>query len=101
MTNRQLQQRVEDLEQTRSRLRFTLENREREIAKLKEQRAGYEQALELSAAVLAALCARQAAEGTVRLAKDDVRAALGRYEFAAAEDGADYVLSLRERELSE
>ena len=55
MTNRELRQRVDDLEQTQTRLNFTLQNREREIAKLKEQREGYEQALELSAAVLAGL----------------------------------------------
>lgn len=101
MTNRQLQQRVDDLEQKCSRLQFTLQNREREITKLKEQRAGCEQALELSAAVLAALCTRKAANGAVRLKKDDVRTALGRYAFAAAEDGDTYVLSFRERELSQ
>ncbi len=101
MTNRELRQRVDDLEQTQTRLNFTLQNREREIAKLKEQREGYEQALELSAAVLAALCTRSAAGGTVRLAKDDVRTALGRYVFAAVEDADDYVLSFRERELSQ
>ena len=100
MTNRELRQRVDDLEQTQTRLNFTLQNREREIAKLKE-REGYEQALELSAAVLAALCTRSAAGGTVRLAKDDVRTALGRYVFAAVEDADDYVLSFRERELSQ
>ena len=101
MTNRQLQQRVDDLEQKQTRLNFTLQNREREIAKLKEQREGYEQALELSAAVLAALCTQQADRGTVRLAKQDVRTALRRYAFAAVEDGDDYVLSFRERELSQ
>ena len=93
MTNRELRQRVDDLEQTQTRLNFTLQNREREIAKLKEQREGYEQALELSAAVLAALCTCSAAGGTVRLAKDDVR--------TAVEDADDYVLSFRERELSQ
>ena len=97
MTNRELRQRVDDLEQTQTRLNFTLQNREREIAKLKEQREGYEQALELSAAV----CTCSAAGGTVRLAKDDVRTALGRYVFAAVEDADDYVLSFRERELSQ
>lgn len=101
MTNRQLQQRVDSLEQTQARLSFTLQNREREIAKLKEQRAGYEQTLELSAAVLASLCARQAEDGAVRLARDEVRTALGRYAFSAEADGTDYVLSLRERELSQ
>ena len=51
--------------------------------------------------MLAALCTSSAAGGTVRLAKDDVRTALGRYVFAAVEDADDYVLSFRERELSQ
>ena len=95
MTNR------ERLEAERDRLRFTLQNREREIAKLKEQRGGYEEALELAAAVLAALYTRTPGCSVVRLSKEDVRAALGRYVFAAVADGDDYVLSFREREASE
>ena len=35
--------------------------------------------------------------GTLRLPKQDVHDALTRYEFAAAAEGEDYVLSYRER----
>ena len=53
--------------------------------KLREQRAAYEELLGLSGAILAAL------------PKQAVHDALETYEFAAAADGEDYVLSYRER----
>ena len=52
--------------------------------KLREQRAAYEELLGLSGAML-------------RLPKQAVHDALETYEFAAAADGEDYVLSYRER----
>ena len=42
-------------------------------------------------------CACAAATATLRLPKQAVHDALERYEFAAAADGEDYVLSYRER----
>ena len=63
--------------------------------KLREQRAAYEELLGLSGAILAALCVRCGDGAT--LPKQDVHDALTRYEFAAAAEGEDYVLSYRER----
>ena len=51
----------------------------------------------LAGAILAALCVRRGDGGTLRLPKQDVHDALTRYEFAAAAEGEDYVLSYRER----
>ena len=65
--------------------------------KLHEQRAAYEELLGLSGAILAALCVRCGDGATLRLPKQAVHDALERYEFAAAADGEDYVLSYRER----
>ena len=65
--------------------------------KLREQRAAYEELLGLSGAILAALCVRCGDGATLRLPKQAVHDALERYEFAAAADGEDYVLSYRER----
>ena len=48
-------------------------------------------------AIMAALCVRRGDGGTLRLPKQDVHDALTRYEFAAAAEGEDYVLSYRER----
>ena len=59
---------------------------------LREQRAAYEELLGLSGAILAALCVRCGDGATLRL-----HDALETYEFAAAADGEDYVLSYRER----
>ena len=42
-------------------------------------------------------CVRRGDGGTLRLPKQDVHDALTRYEFAAAAEGEDYVLSYRER----
>lgn len=64
---------------------------------LHKQRAAYEELLGLSGAILAALCVRCGDGGTLRLPKQAVHEALARYEFAAAADGGDYVLSYRER----
>lgn len=64
---------------------------------LREQRAAYEELLGLSGAILAALCVRYGDGATLRLPKQAVHDALTRYEFAAAADGEDYVLSYRER----
>ena len=55
--------------------------------KLRTQRAAYEELLGLAGAIMAEL----------RLPKQDVHDALTRYEFAAAAEGEDYVLSYRER----
>lgn len=65
--------------------------------KLREQRAAYEELLGLSGAILAALCVRCGDGTTLRLPKQAVHDALETYEFAAAADGEDYVLSYRER----
>lgn len=65
--------------------------------KLREQRAAYEELLGLSGAILAALCVRCGDGATLRLPKQAVHDALETYEFAAAADGEDYVLSYRER----
>ncbi len=65
--------------------------------KLREQRAAYEELLGLSGAILAALCVRCGDGATLRLPKQAVHDALETYEFAAAADGGDYVLSYRER----
>lgn len=46
---------------------------------------------------MAALCVRRGDGGTLRLPKQDVHDAHTRYEFAAAAEGEDYVLSYRER----
>ena len=62
---------------------------------LREQRAAYEELLGLS--ILAALCVRCGDGATLRLPKQAVHDALETYEFAAAADGEDYVLSYRER----
>lgn len=61
------------------------------------QRAAYEELLGLAGAIMAALCVRRGDGGTLRLPKQDVHDALTRYEFAAAAEGEDYVLSYRER----
>ena len=60
--------------------------------KLREQ-----ELLGLSGAILAALCVRCGDGATLRLPKQAVHDALETYEFAAAADGEDYVLSYRER----
>ena len=65
--------------------------------KLRTQRAAYEVLLGLSGAILAALCVRCGDGATLRLPKQAVHDALETYEFAAAADGEDYVLSYRER----
>lgn len=65
--------------------------------KLRTQRAAYEELLGLAGAIMAALCVRRGDGGTLRLPKQDVHDALTRYEFAAAAEGDDYVLSYRER----
>ncbi len=65
--------------------------------KLREQRAAYEELLGLSGAILAALCVRCGDGATLRLPKQAVHDALETYEFAAAADGENYVLSYRER----
>lgn len=65
--------------------------------KLRAQRAAYEELLGLAGAITAALCVRRGDGGTLRLPKQDVHDALTRYEFAAAAEGEDYVLSYRER----
>ena len=65
--------------------------------KLRTQRAAYEELLGLAGAIMAALCVRRGNGGTLRLPKQDVHDALTRYEFAAAAEGEDYVLSYRER----
>lgn len=65
--------------------------------KLRTQRAAYEELLGLAGAIMAALCVRRGDGGTLRLPKQDVHDALTRYEFAAAAEGEDYVLSYRER----
>ena len=65
--------------------------------KLRTQRAAYEELLGLAGAIMAALCVRRGDGGTLRLPKQDVLDALTRYEFAAAAEGEDYVLSYRER----
>lgn len=65
--------------------------------KLRTQRAAYEELLGLASAIMAALCVRRGDGGTLRLPKQDVHDALTRYEFAAAAEGEDYVLSYRER----
>lgn len=59
--------------------------------------AAYEELLGLSGAILAALCVRCGDGATLRLPKQAVHDALETYEFAAAADGEDYVLSYRER----
>ena len=46
---------------------------------------------------MAARCVRCGDGATLRLPKQAVHDALERYEFAAAADGEDYVLSYRER----
>ncbi|MFR6425771.1 MAG: hypothetical protein ACLUNO_09600 [Oscillospiraceae bacterium] len=61
------------------------------------QRAAYEELLGLAGAIMAALCVRRGDGGTLRLPKQDVHDALTSYEFAAAAEGEDYVLSYRER----
>ena len=66
-------------------------------AELRTQRAAYEELLGLAGAIMAALCVRRGDGGTLRLPKQDVHDALTRYEFAAAAEGEDYVLSYRER----
>ena len=63
---------------------------------LREQRAAYEELLGLSGAILAALCVRCGDGATLR-PKQAVHDALETYEFAAAADSEDYVLSYRER----
>lgn len=63
--------------------------------KLRTQRAAYEELLGLAGAIMAALCVRRGDGGTLRLPKQDVHDALTRYEFAAAAEGEDYVLSYR------
>ena len=77
-----------------------------EICQFSERRAGdlavalrtsYEELLGLSGAILAALCVRCGDGATLRLPKQAVHDALETYEFAAAADGEDYVLSYRER----
>lgn len=65
--------------------------------KLRTQRAAYEELLGLAGAIMAALCVRRGDGGTLRLPKQDVHDTLTRYEFAAAAEGEDYVLSYRER----
>ena len=65
--------------------------------KLREQRAAYEELLGLSGAILAALCVRCGDGATLRLPKQAGHDARETYEFAAAADGEDYVLSYRER----
>lgn len=65
--------------------------------RLIDQRAAYEELLGLSGAILAALCVRCGDGATLRLPKQAVHDALETYEFAAAADGEDYVLSYRER----
>mgnify|MGYP004518650737 len=65
--------------------------------KLRTQRAAYEELLGLTGAIMAALCVRLGDGGTLRLPKQAVHDALTRYEFAAAAEGEDYVLSYRER----
>lgn len=65
--------------------------------KLRAQRAAYEELLGLAGAIMAALCVRRGDGGTLRLPKQSVHDALTRYEFAAAAEGEDYVLSYRER----
>ena len=65
--------------------------------KLRTQPADYEELLGLAGAIMAALCVRRGDGGTLRLPKQDVHDALTRYEFAAAAEGEDYVLSYRER----
>ena len=65
--------------------------------KLRTQRAAYEELLGLAGAIMAALCVRCGDGATLRLPKQAVHDALERYEFAAAADGEDYVLSYRER----
>ena len=65
--------------------------------KRRTQRAAYEELLGLAGAIMAALCVRRGDGGTLRLPKQDVHDALTRYEFAAAAEGEDYVLSYRER----
>lgn len=65
--------------------------------KLRTQRAAYEELLGLAGAILAALCVRCGDGETLRLPKQAVHDALETYEFAAAADGDDYVLSYRER----
>ena len=67
--------------------------------KLRTQRAAYEELLGLAGAIMAALCVRRGDGGTLRLPKQDVHDALTRYEFAAAAEGEDYVLSYRERDM--
>lgn len=65
--------------------------------KLRTQRAAYEELLGLASAIMAALCVRRGDGATLRLPKQAVNDALETYEFAAAADGEDYVLSYRER----
>lgn len=65
--------------------------------KLRTQRAAYEELLRLAGAIMAALCVRCGNGETLRLPKQAVHDALTRYEFAAAAEGEDYVLSYRER----
>lgn len=65
--------------------------------KLRAQRAAYEELLGLAGAIMAALCVRCGDGATLRLPKQAVHEALETYEFAAAADGEDYVLSYRER----
>lgn len=65
--------------------------------KLRTQRAAYEELLGLAGAIMAALCVRCGDGATLRLPKQAVHDALETYEFVAAADGEDYVLSYRER----
>lgn len=72
-------------------------SRERQRRRRARLRAAYEELLGLSGAILAALCVRCGDGATLRLPKQAVHDALETYEFAAAADGEDYVLSYRER----
>lgn len=72
-------------------------SRERQRRRRARLRAAYEELLGLSGAILAALCVRCGDGATLRLPKQAVHNALETYEFAAAADGEDYVLSYRER----
>ena len=65
--------------------------------KLRTQHTAKEALQGLSGAIMAARCGRRGDGGTLRLPKQDVHDALTRYEFAAAAEGEDYVLSYWER----
>ena len=65
--------------------------------KLRTQRAAYEELLGLAGAIMAALCVRRGAGGTLRLPKQEVHDAPPQHEFRAAAGGGGSVVPARAR----